>query len=57
MTVPTKYELMRAGGKGSFQCKSLPINFCKAYPDLQKEKGIHKWAGIGVTRGKKSGAA
>ena len=57
MTVPTKYELMRAGGKGSFQCKRLPINFCKAYPDLQKEKGIHKWAGIGVTRGKKSGAA
>ena len=37
--------------------RRLAWNFWKAYPDLQKEKEIHKWAGIVVKREKRSGAA
>ena len=42
------------GEGGSGQSEHLPINFWKAYPDRQKEKGIQKWVGIGVKKWKKS---
>ena len=48
---------MQIGEGGvSCQCERLPINYWKAYPDLQKERGIQKWAGIVVKSRKRSGA-
>ena len=35
--------------------KRAPTNVWKAYPDLQKEKGIQKWARIVVKGEKRSG--
>ena len=45
--------------QGSCQCERSPISYWKAYPDLQKERGIQKWAGIVVKsrKRKRSGAA
>ena len=34
--------------QGSCQCERSPISYWKAYPDLQKGRGIQKWAGIVV---------
>ena len=51
------YANRKGGRRGSFQYESLPINFWKACPDLQKEKEIHKWAGIVFKSGERSGAA
>ena len=49
---------MQIGEGGvSCQCEHLPINYWKAYPDLQKERGIQKWAGIVVKSRKRLGAA
>ena len=43
-------------GGNSFQCERLPINYWKTYPDLVKERGIQKWAGIVVKSRKRSEA-
>ena len=52
------YKNMQIGeGGGSCQCERAPINYWKAYPDLQKERGIQKWAGIVVKSRKRLGAA
>ena len=49
---------MQIGEGGvSCQCERLPINYWKAYPDLQKERRIQKWAEILVKSRKRSGAA
>ena len=44
-------------GGGSCHCERSRINYWKAYPDLQKETGIQKSAGIVVKSRKRSGAA
>ena len=44
-------------GGGTCQFERLPISYWKAYPDLQKERGTQKWAGIVVKSRKVSGAA
>ena len=44
-------------GEGSCQCKRSPINYWKAYLDLEKERRIQKCAGIVVKGRKISGAA
>ena len=50
-------KVCKLGERGdSRQSEHLPVNFSKAYPDLQKEKGIQKWAGILVKSGKRSTA-
>ena len=47
---------MQARGMGgSCQREHLPISFWNSCLDLQKEKGIQKWAGIVVTSGNRSG--
>ena len=52
------YNNMQIGkGRGLCQCERSPINYWKAYSDLQKERGIQKWAGIVVKSRKRSGAA
>ena len=47
---------IREGG-GSCQCERSPIHYWKSYPDLQKERGMQKWARIVVKSRKRSGAA
>ena len=53
---PSTANVCEPGEEGSCQCERSPINFRNAYPNLQKEKGIQKWAGIVVKSGKRSGA-
>ena len=44
-------------GGGSCQYKSSLINYWKAYPNLQKERGIQKCTGTAVKSRERSGAA